>query len=410
MVSQAVEEEDAVDFNPYPTDPLSAVLVPICRRENRRQTLDISPEKQMSTFEELFRETEGAITPQQLEEYVQVICDVSDPGVLTRFQNHFFLRRDSKGTLVPRYDVLRTYFIARFLANGLVSKDTPILAKCLASVSESAPQVFDWVANQLSRHPEDRIREAFAHAVRLLASPENLKLRKRGGLALSNLAIRRIQAAGLSKSECTMELCQLLSPDTLAKHAIHFAYFSGVLKGFDFSSWTLSGCHFSSVVFRNCSFSSGTTFTYCTFEGDLAFESCAGRESIIFAPSCTLSKEAELHISELLGQAPRAELLRAFAQTILEKALRKFRGTFGFQSVKYVNRLSGMPQKNPFLHKIWEALLDERIIEKHRISNVTEGGLNVVDDPTVRREIMALIDNDTSGVRLNRVITRLLTS
>jgi len=408
LVSQAVEVEDPIVFNPYPADPLNTILVSICRRENKRQTLGIEPEKQMSTFEELFREVEGPITPQQLEEYVQVICEATDPGVLQRFQNHFFLRRDSKESLLPRYDVLRTYFIARFLSKGLVDKNTPMLAKSLASVSGSTPHVFDWVAHQLSRHPKERIQEAFAHASRLLAEPDNQKFRKRAGLALSNLALRLLQNADLSKSERTASLRLLLSPESTSPNLLLSAYFTGALKGYDFAPSTFSCCHFTSVQFRNCSFGPGTTFAHCIFEGDLGFESCDEPQAINFAQSCTFSKEAELQVSQLKGQPPRAELLRNFATTILEKALRKLRGPFGFQSIKYINRLSGFPRNNPYSNAIWEALLSEGVVEKHRIANVTEGGINIADDPAIRREIMTLFDNDTIGPRLSRVLARVL--
>ncbi|MGA2557986.1 MAG: NACHT domain-containing protein [Verrucomicrobiota bacterium] len=408
LVSQAVEMEDSIEFNPYPPDPLNSILTSICRRENKRQTLDIEPEKQMSTFEELFREVEGAISPQILGEYVQVICNTSDPGVLLRFQNHFFLRRDSKDSLLPRYDVLRTYFIARFLSKGLVEKNTAILAKSLASLSGSAPHVFDWVAHQLSKHPPERVQEAFGHASRLLADPINQKLWKRAGLALSNLALRLLQTNDLSKAERTIALRRLLSPDSTSSKLIDFAYFSGAFRAYDFSSWTFSSCHFSGVQFRNCSFADGTTFAYCTFEGDLAFDGCNDPQSITFASSCTFSKEAELQASQLRGQPPRAELLQTFATIILEKALRKFRGAFGFQSIKHINRLSGLPRNNPFSHAIWDALISEGIVEKHKIANVTEGGLNIVADQVVRREIMMLFDNDTIGPRLTRVLSRVM--
>ncbi|HVU09053.1 MAG TPA: NACHT domain-containing protein [Verrucomicrobiae bacterium] len=408
LVSQVVEVEDPIKFNPYPVDPLDSILTSICRRENKRQTLDIDPLKQMSVFEELFREIDGAITPAQLSEYVQVICDVADSGVLARFQNHFFLRRDLKESLLPRYDVLRTYFIARFLSNGLMDKKTPLFAKSLANVSGNKPHVFDWVTQQLQKHPPQTVREAFAHAAKLLAEPDNQKFRKGAGIALSNLSLRLIQNKDYSKSERSAELCAFLSPDGTNSRQIISAYFSGMFRGYDFSSWTFSHCTFSSVIFRNCLFSASTTFSHCTFEGDVGFESCENENAVVFSKSCNFSKEAELQIAKLRGQPPRADLMRDFAISILEKALRKFRGQYGFQSVKYVNRINGLPRNNPFAHEIWEALISEEIVQRHKIANVTDGGLNINEDPSIRREIMTLFDNDMIGNRLNRVLLKLL--
>lgn len=406
LVSQAVEAEDSVAFNPYPSDPLDSILTSICRRENKRQTLDIDPSKQMNAFEELFREVEGAITPAQLSEYVQVICDVNDFGVLGRFQNHFFLRRDLKNFLLPRYDVLRTYFIARFLSKGLIGKKSPILAKSLANVSGNTTHIFDWVAQQLQKHQPEVVRESFSHAAKLLMEPENQKFRKRAGIALSNLALRLLEGKDYTKAERTNELCALLSPNS---KQFHSAYFSGTIKGYDFDGWHISFCHFSGVTFRNCKFSKTTKFSDCTFEGELSFEGSEGQNAANFDQSCTFSKEAELHVANLQGKAPREELLKDFAVSILEKALRKFRGQYGFQPIKYVNRLSGLPRNNPFTHAIWDALIDEGIIQRHRISNVSDGGLNVNEDTAIRREVMTLFDNDTIGTRLNRVLQKLLT-
>ena len=410
LVSQAVEVEDPTIFNPYPTDPLNNILTSICRRENKRQSLDIEPVKQMNTFEELFREVEGTISPEQLTEYVQVICDVSDPGVLLRFQNHFFLRRELKGALLPRYDVLRTYFIARFLSRGLIDKSRQFLAKTLASTSGNSTHVYDWVTQQLLKHNDETIREAFAHASKLLAEPDNQKFRKRAGLALSNLALRLIQGSDRSKKERTDWLAFLLSPDSASNHQIFSATFTGQLKGFDFDSWTFSHCTFSSVNFKSCFFTSATVFSSCTFEGELVFEACEGANAIVFSRSCVFSKEAELQVAILRGQAPRADLLKDFANVILEKALRKFRGQYGFQSIKYINRINGLPRNNPFIHQIWDELISEGIIQRHKIANVTDGGLNVADDQNIRREIMTLFDNDTIGNRLNRVLQKLLSA
>ena len=90
--------------------------------------------------------------------------------------------------------------------------------------------------------------------------------------------------------------------------------------------------------------------------------------------------------------------------------MRKFRGQYGFQSIKYVNRINGIPRNNPFSQDIWDALVSEGVVQRHKIANVTDGGLNINEDPAIRREVMTLFDNDTIGTRLNRVLQKLLSN
>jgi hypothetical protein len=49
-----------------------------------------------------------------------------------------------------------------------------------------------------------------------------------------------------------------------------------------------------------------------------------------------------------------------------------------------------------------------KIIERHEISNVADGGLNLIDDKEIRREITTYLDNAVLGTRLLRVIEDLI--
>ena len=83
---------------------------------------------------------------------------------------------------------------------------------------------------------------------------------------------------------------------------------------------------------------------------------------------------------------------------------------YGFRSIRYKHRSAGFSSSNPLSKKIWGVLSDERIIERHEISNVDEGGLNIVDDKDLRREIIAYLDNAVLSARLKKVIEELTKS
>ena len=42
------------------------------------------------------------------------------------------------------------------------------------------------------------------------------------------------------------------------------------------------------------------------------------------------------------------------------------------------------------------------LIEKHTISNVDEGGLNVADNKELRKEVSALLDNGILGLKMEK--------
>ena len=74
------------------------------------------PEKQIEIFEEIFRAYEE-ISEEDLDELLQVY-DVNDAGMRARFTNHFLLIR-TDNNLGSRFQVLRIYFVARFLGQGV---------------------------------------------------------------------------------------------------------------------------------------------------------------------------------------------------------------------------------------------------------------------------------------------------
>jgi len=119
------------------------------------------------------------------------------------------------------------------------------------------------------------------------------------------------------------------------------------------------------------------------------------------------SREAEYSLDRIRGTGVKQATKHAFAEDAISRALKKFKGSFGLDTIQNRHRKSGFKSGNPYNDDVWNALLHCKIIEEHRIANVSEGGLNVVEDKDVRREIMAFFDNGVFGRRLRSVFDEL---
>lgn len=408
LIGQAVEGAPDDIMNPYAPDPLEELINAICKREDQRQTLGIDAAKQVALFEELFREQPDIITRVQLDEYVEIICEATDLGVKQRFCNHFFLTRLTDDTFKARYEILRVYFIARFLSRTLLStqRRSPRreIAKILAESARGTTQILDWVVDQLSRHSSERVGEAILHARQMLGEQDNAIYRSEGRMALFSVVSRLIKAA--DKQERAVELNRLLS-DQPRQTPLVFSemVMTAQIKGYDFSNAQFYRCLFRDVEFKNCIFNAATVFRDCNFEGTVVFSACQSSEQIVWKGG-EFSMESELEVDRILQRSSRLELRRKLAENVLERALRRFRGRFGFESIQFIHRDRGMPKAKTF--DIWAALEHAGIVARHQLSSVGEGGLNIVDEPTVRREVMSFFDNRTLGPRLQRVIDEVL--
>jgi hypothetical protein len=409
LVARFVHNNPDADVNPYKADPLEGFLIDICRRENARQSLNIEAERQLALFEELFRAYPSGATLDDLRDYLGVVCNVVDPKVIHRFTSHVLLAPLGKDRFSPRYEVLSVYFVARFLAKNLSALDAKTerrkIAQILAENSTGNTQVLDWLVRQLKRLEGAKLKAAMNHAVEIIAEELDKETQRASSMALFHLAAALV--SGNDKAERTTRLFDLLK---ISGKVVKGQWFSGLVRGFDFSGCRFQGGGFLDVEFRNCKFAPATRFTACTFDGTLSFEACEAANEIDVDDDCSKSKEAEFALASVRDQGVRFEILREFAEDALTRALKKFKVGYGFRSIRYKHRSAGFSSSNPLSKKIWGVLSDERIIERHEISNVDEGGLNIVDDKDLRREIIAYLDNAVLSARLKKVIEELTKS
>lgn len=407
LIARYVHDNPDADVNPYKTDPLAEFLQDVCRRESRRQSLELSPSEQMTVFEELFREYPDGFVFDDLKFHLEVLCGVKDPSAVSRFTNHVLLQRLPDNKYGSRYEVLKVYFIARFLAHGLADTEKETerqkVAKILATNSTGNTQLLDWLVNQLRANGDVRVRAAMRHAGEIIRDKENAVYRREASMALFHLADGLLKALK-SKDEKTSQLAEFCGAKKLVNGwGFQDLTLAGSVRGFDFSGCEFVRASIIDVEFRNCIFDSNTQFRNSTFESTLAFNNCDGANAIK-TEHCSYSKEAEFALDTARNFGVRPEIRIQLAEDSLTRALKKFRGNMGFSSIRYRHRRSGFKAGNPYNDSIWEVLQKYGVITKHEISGVDEGGIAIVNDKDLRRDINAFLDNGVLSAKLRVVL------
>ena len=416
LIARYVEGNPDPNLNPYETDPFARFLKNVCRREELRQNLGINPDKQFELFEELFRAYPESVSFADLSEYLGIVCEVSDLEVAKRFTGHVFLtalpgdKDDGRPHYGPHYEVIRVYFLARFLALSLLkttggaNPNRAAIVELLAKNSTGKTQVVDLLAEQLQQQDEKGLLEAMHHALRMICDEDKEEMRKKSGMALFHLAQKLVNGQQ-DKIERTKQLVKLLTSGGAA--GFRTITLTGQLHAYDLSNITFTQCQFVDVSFKNCRFSTDTVFENCNFEGTLGFASCDA-VSQIQVNDATCSNEAEYELGRLQDTGPTKKVRESLAEDVLRRALRRFRGPYGFSTIQYSDRNTGFKPSNPYNKKVWDVLEGHRIIEKHHISGVVEGGLNVQDDDELKRDLRSFLDNNVIDGRLSQVIASLI--
>ncbi|MFZ2124558.1 MAG: NACHT domain-containing protein [Rhodoferax sp.] len=410
LIARYIEDNAEVQVvNPYEADPLANLLEGICRRENVRQRLGIDPYKQLELFEELFREYEDKITQSDLEIYAEIFCNVRDKETVNRLTNHVFFVNAGPSLLAARYEVLRVYFVARFLSNGLTNSNgnesRKKIANLLAAQSAGHTQVIEALVTQLQRHPRERLIDAIKQAYEIVAEQKTSSERVSSGIALSHIVMALIESQK-TRADRTQELAALFGINLTGNGFLFRGMsFSGTIGNLDLSNVTFQNCYFLNVSFNKCKFSQRSIFMNCEFNGSLAFTGCESAGDLQIADGSVLSKEAEYEFSLVHSGTARREVRISLAEDAAVRALRRFKSEFGFVVSQARRMTNGFRPGNPYNEKIWDALLSAGIVERHRIAGVTEGGLNIRVDKEVRREVSDFLDNGVLGGTLRGVIS-----
>ena len=399
LIAIYVDGNPKATFAPASKDPIGPLLEAVCERENERQKLSISAEKQMAIFEELFRDFPEDIPRTDLALYIELHASGLDAGALERFESHAFF---SPGKDVcPRFETLRVYFVARWLATRLENIESDeTIPLILERNSAGNTDVFDFLVDRFLTMEEGTVCAALSHALQMIQTRTRWEGAASAVFHLAQRLAKEFEKTRSTRTDRLLNYLRLASP--IRKIAV-----IGQISGLDFSNLTFENCIFKDVELYNCRFGNNTRFVKCRFDGSLAFENCEGA-GLARTIECVNSEEAREEWDIQAGRASARTITRSSARSALREALRRFVGPYGLSSIKYVDRNSGVLARNPCRDQLWECLLKEGILERHRISGVSDGGLKVADSADARHEVRNFLDNAILGPRLTRVIETLL--
>ena len=174
LIGLYVDANPQATFAPTTHDPLGPLLEAVCERENVRQKLDIPMLMQMNIFENVFRDYPSDIPREDLALYLEeFVPNISDDR-MRRFESHAFLSSVSKDAMIPRFETLRVYFVARWLAHQLEDAQTKDLdrqvTKLLALHGSGSSDIFDYLVDRFAEQPRERVVACISHACRMVGS------------------------------------------------------------------------------------------------------------------------------------------------------------------------------------------------------------------------------------------------
>ena len=420
----AVALESGTTIDPYETDPLDRILLGVCMREKRRQQLSIDENTQMEIFEELFRNDAHGIQ----EDDIQLCLDIyggadalQDESQMARFRHHFFLVRDQNGACIPRYEVLRTYFISRFLARGLLESEQSAGARrtFIEHLAKNAnvagtTQITDWLVIQLRQHREDILVDAFRKASEMLHEPisrsQTIVSQQRFAGQMLFKIVLQLLPSNIDKESKRICLARYFSSNSEASHMSE-VHFCDVLEGFDFCGCKFSNSSFESVVFRNCTFDADTVFERSVFFGVLTFQNSTGQKMIVVDETCTMSDEADLTVNQLRGRKQEKSRAKKLAENAIVQALDQLRSRRGHGYIALKIDYIAVDKSNPYsrVDNVWKELEAAGVVYRG-IVNASDGrgdGYRVSDDSDVREELRSFRDNRIFGKRLSQIMHKL---
>ncbi len=173
LIALYVDGNSTATFAPQSQDPLGPLLEAVCERENARQKLGISSQKQMLIFEKVFRDYQDDIPREELALYVEDFVPEVTKDKIDRFESHAFLSTTAQNRVVPRFETLRVYFVARWLANqleGAVDHEIGREAtRLLASHASGSSNIFEFLVERFANDSREKVYESISHACRMVS-------------------------------------------------------------------------------------------------------------------------------------------------------------------------------------------------------------------------------------------------
>ena len=261
LIALYVDGNPGATFAPKTEDPLGPLLEAVCERENVRQKLDIPMQLQMLIFERLFRDYHDDIPREELALYVDsYIPSIADDRI-HRFESHAFLSTSSQGTVVPRFETLRVYFVARWLANQLEGARTkeidPEATRLLALHGSGSSDIFDYLVARFATESREKVFASISHACRMVGSRSSWEGASSALFHLCQRLAHRFEKG--MKERATIVFGLMIGTMSDERHIEKVAV-QGQVSGLDLSGRKFSDCELRNVEFYNCSFDESTVF------------------------------------------------------------------------------------------------------------------------------------------------------
>lgn len=401
--------------NPYSVDPLGGLFTDICERDNIRHKLNFSKESQMEFFEELFRAHNEGISVDDLYSYLDAF-GLTNRTLQDKFVSHTLLARDSQNRMRPRYEIIRTYFLARFLATRLQRtvtrpEEKRTILELMSKNKGGKTETLDLLVTQFREISTKIKQEAIQHALRIIQegmdSGDEPTRETAYGASSTLFHLTARLATSEDKKEQTAFIAQYLgksvSPLLFERIALE-----NEIKGLSFSGVNFSGAVLTNVVFTNCDFDKNTSFVGCCFTGTIEFNNCRGQREVQLDPTCKFSEDSEIAWKKQKGEKMDAQAKRRAVVAGLKLCLEKFLRPFGFSGIQFQNRFNGRFGKHPFRDEIWDELLRSSVIITYTISNVKDGGCKITHEEALRKEIREFFASGHIGKGLTAVVEKIL--
>lgn len=382
LLADLAEREGQSDVAP-PNEQytLRWLLERICEREQRRQSLLLSPREQLRLFEE-FAEAIKSNEPadsETLRMLIELYHEETVPAdkvdaCLQSLASHPLVQKGP----AEKWEFRQEAVFVELLAARLVEKDSD-LTRILKNL-DTQEHVFrrDLVAAMKSnllrgdKHGGrlEVLREFLARIVSCDGDHPCAEVRFVAGHALMAF-VSEIAPLGQEKASRSRALRALVGEPEVRRLAFEGDITSLALEGMRFSA-----CRFDHVRWTNCAFDNATVFEGCEFRGGAATNSKGlGSAQRV---NCRLDPEAAEFFRREEIAIGGSSYSRDDLKRDIEHVVRKFvsKGGLGFATIRRSDLKRGRISASPYATEIL-AVIEKRLLEEHAISGVKEGGLHL---------------------------------
>jgi hypothetical protein len=359
----------------------------LCEREAVRQSLALSARDQVAVFKQFAADQAMGEEPTtDLLEYaiateVPRLSATARAECLDRLTPHPLLTFGRDGNWFWTQEQVKFLLLSQWLIEGAMQADQSAIARFLqrnvlaqGERNDLAAMIVE-VAPTAGKGTREDVVDAIIKAVRRGGSYSASEGPVRDGRALvSGIVLRSVDrilphsSPHRDRAALFVKLCQ--GPPIVG------VPFSGTIARMDLSGLSFQRCRFDHVMWASNRFSAGTKFCECHFSGGQV-EHCEHFGAAMFE-NCTWDQDAGALIrNEQVREGRRgytSDDLKADIKSVVDKFI--VAGGVSFRTVNAVNLKKGAIRGSRYADQVVSALVG-KVLEVHRISGISDNGLNV---------------------------------